>query len=74
MSKPDCESCGRSVEKVLCWECAWDDRQERLSRIAAIIEGVEKRSMAATNWGPTIRDEITGSELSEIYKLAKGES
>lgn len=45
---------------------------QRLKRIAAIIENVDQRAMAADgNVTPTLL-EMTQREMSEIYELARG--
>ncbi len=47
------------------------DLQNRLHRIAEIIEGVDQRCMAADGpVTPTLK-EMRQDEISEIYKLAK---
>jgi len=46
----------------------------RLAGIAAIIEAVDQRCLAADGSVTPTRCEITGDELRQIYKLAKGES
>lgn len=46
---------------------------ERLNRIAEIIESVDNRCLAVDGLVcPTLK-EMTQSEISEIYKLAKGD-
>ena len=45
--------------------------KKRLDKIAAIIERVDNRAMAADGAVLTTMEEITQSEMSEIYELAK---
>ena len=46
---------------------------QRLVRIAEIIEAVSNRCMASDGPESPTLQEMTPAELSEIYKLAKGE-
>lgn len=46
----------------------------RLAEIAAIIEHVDSRCMAADGPVTKTRHEITDDELRRIYRLAKGET
>jgi hypothetical protein len=46
--------------------------QHRLNKIAAIIEGVDGRAMAADGPVTKTRHEITDEEYRRIYFLAKG--
>ena len=48
--------------------------EDRLKKIANIIEGVDERCMAADGPVTPTLEEMTQEELSKIYKLAKGES
>ena len=45
---------------------------ERLKKIAAIIEAVDHRCMAADGPVTPTNQEISLSEVQEIYKLARG--
>ena len=48
--------------------------QERLDRIAEIIENVDNRCMAYDGPVGQTLDEMRSDEIEQIYKLAKGES
>jgi hypothetical protein len=49
-------------------------KQDRLKKIAYIIESVDHRAMAADGPVSLTREEITTRELCEIYALATGSS
>lgn len=45
---------------------------QRLANIAAVIDGIENRCMAADGPVTNTRVEMTDRELIRIYRLAKG--
>jgi len=49
----------------------WISQDERLNRIAQIIEGVDNRCMAVDGPVRSTLQEMTQAEISEIYALAK---
>jgi hypothetical protein len=51
-----------------------DTPLSRLARIAEIIEAVDARCMACDGPVTATLDEMTQAEISEVYKLARGDA
>lgn len=56
----------------MTWTIPMTEAEKRLEKIAEIIERVDNRCAAVDGPVTPTREEITGRELIEIYKLAKG--
>lgn len=72
------------MRRIVCKLCGWPVPKEvalgrilaaegRLARIAQIIEAVDNRAMAADGPVTPTLQEMTQTEMSEIYALATGE-